>query len=1788
MPGTVVPGADQGVELPNFSYDAPVNSSNIVPVGGDRKRQPTTTIIHDVYVIPGERVDLIPYTDMWNRSNYFEDFYRYYDYKLDKAHDDVYFLFNPKAGAYNEHGIFGGRALGYVFNDRNYGSFGWNENSAEQRGVGGVASFYRPKEKGGLIDEYIAADFSQHYYIDGNLEGLGENETPTTRIDDVKKFLNTEAKTIHEPIINFRHVFHVIDGRTLADEMSKNRDANNNYINKNRRHISARAGVDFTMRLINAMPAEEGVKANFYYRKSDDGTYTRMGKYDIETYKYDNGVQGVKIDGMFGPDEHSAYYTPNIDLETELNPEGENTPQWVAANQKFYRAIGCSADNAKEGTYLIRFYAKDPNGERILLEDNQPLVLREIVVDFLGEDQASFTLENEIPETHKEGYLDSHYQAKSVVDFDKYMALSGTEYVEKDGNGERTKYPSPWMNSSYAFGYKYKQDYSTYMLASHADCVPYSQAATTDAGRYDRLWNNTKGEKQGFFYYANAAGDPGEMAHISIPNLCVGSTVHISAWVNSMGVYMNDDYTNNEPANVIFNLVAVTKSGRQINLNSFSSGYVPNDPEHCGKWMHVYGQITPNLSHINNNSDEDDEIDYFQVVLENNSLNSNGADYAIDDIRIYVAQPESFATQLKPLCNGEESTKLRVDMSFDKLLDTLGKSRADNEETAEEITLYYSIFDKEKLEDLSVGEDGNSKGFTEAIFNGSVLEYEYNDKTAKWGSLPFSTWYASMEEWRSDLDANMASRYSEDGKEFLSFNITPVDENLAPGKEYIVVFTVGLNNDEPSWTDFDVTDACSKQAEFTVRGSSVIKVDGIVKTGAEDLSICENQLPVVQVDILGIEALTGEPIILEECPLIDWFNGSQTEFAEAEFNGKKLDEALLNFRHVYPEALSLDQESKTAGDFSYNEKFKNTISHFIDNGKLLFASYSYVFDAIRFKENEKSVDCYVMAIPANRQEEREVDGKTYIICNDPTEIKITVDRRAPGLLDGFEGFDYPETVSDVPVRMGLKQFEKDLFIPLRNIYVVTEGVNQLIEMSEDKGIYLIRTNDPALRNLEADPGKNPDGTGLRQIGTVGAVSADINSKSNGNAKVRFDNDNPMKEGYFYTLRLNYREKPESGMLPEDVCDGQLAFTVKVVAEYQMWTGSDSQNFNNDNNWRRVSSEELLATTSKDGYTTDDDKNENTFSYSPLDFTKIIIPSGEKYPHLFKPGESSTYHVFDGNREIDVTHPTGLSDNSGAGVATSEIEYDLTAKDVDGILYCRPWYANTCEQIHFLANSEIMNQQHLIYEKAWVDMEMEPSRWYTASSPLQSVVAGDMYLPTDGARQNTELFQEITFQKGINDRFAPAVYQRGWDRGVANVYELPSNSNNEITNVAVSLDWSNVFNDVQEKYNAGLGYSIKTDVTDVKSKPELVSFRLPKADTAFEYWTQDGNDHGTENGGLVTRDKAYRLNDVNCEVKLTNANGSKYFLAGNPFMAHVDMKKFLDVNSSVINPKYWIMNGDSQTCAVMDENSNGFIGSVENASVLPPMQGFFVEAKAGSQEIMLKFTEDMLTTLPGGPVLQSFTRSGDDSQSMMISVLGRGLGSVESKAVVNLSGKSSRSYAKAEDVLMLDDRDENTTRVYTVAGNNAVSINSTPDADGMEIGILADENAMNILRFDNVEAFSGLSLFDAESGTMTPLSEGMEYEVKGTASGRLYLASAALSPADNSNGVSIEVRGSEVVATSSEGGAITLAVHDVSGKLVASANGINGTAMVVNLDKGLYIVVAKTGRGTKSPLKIMIQ
>lgn len=298
-------------------------------------------------------------------------------------------------------------------------------------------------------------------------------------------------------------------------------------------------------------------------------------------------------------------------------------------------------------------------------------------------------------------------------------------------------------------------------------------------------------------------------------------------------------------------------------------------------------------------------------------------------------------------------------------------------------------------------------------------------------------------------------------------------------------------------------------------------------------------------------------------------------------------------------------------------------------------------------------------------------------------------------------------------------------------------------------------------------------------------------------KFSLDHVSKMREGFWYMVEIPYgvcdREDATVGTLHS----GSFKLTLKIVPEYVTWVGSKEKmhNWNNDdlNHWRRSKNAELYMSGKNIGAEANGTHPE---AYTPMRFTKVTIYGKAKdkdgnyaidgnayaaYPHLYKLSKRGT-------------DPTVLLDMAPAnmdatiGTATKNIEYDLLADpefevELNGKLLnplgehsyaCVRFYGNTCDEIYIKPESEILHTEYLTYNKAHVDYEMDPNRWYMLASPLKGVVSGDMYLPTEEsnigkyARQETPAFGEIYYNNIDYTRWTPAVYMRGWNNSSVNV------------------------------------------------------------------------------------------------------------------------------------------------------------------------------------------------------------------------------------------------------------------------------------------------------------------------------------------------------------------------------------------------------------------------------------
>ena len=199
------------------------------------------------------------------------------------------------------------------------------------------------------------------------------------------------------------------------------------------------------------------------------------------------------------------------------------------------------------------------------------------------------------------------------------------------------------------------------------------------------------------------------------------------------------------------------------------------------------------------------------------------------------------------------------------------------------------------------------------------------------------------------------------------------------------------------------------------------------------------------------------------------------------------------------------------------------------------------------------------------------------------------------------------------------------------------------------------------------------------------------------------------------------------------------------------------------------------------------------------------------------------------------------------------------------------------------------------------------------------------------------------------------------------------------------------------------------------------------------------------------------------------------------MAHIDMAEFLSENAGAIEPKYWILTDDAQGAAVFDPSTGDFEGTIADAGKLAPMQGFFVEAKAETDALTLRFTEDMLAVLPG----TTLARSADTEGPAGLMILAETGDDAQSSALVRICADSEPGYEPAEDARLITDNSlAAPARVYTIGGNTALAVNSLPAIARTEIGVEAADTASTTLRFLGVDETLGLMLLTDPFPRMT--------------------------------------------------------------------------------------------------------
>lgn len=1729
----------------------------------EKGRQQTAEWEYYVYVKnAGDNVELVlPFDDYKGSSDPLEPqgYFRWYDFNKDRASANLRantgtLLHNIKSGS------------------EDYGLFAYNLYPALPTSSKIGVTYTAPT--GASSDEWdgedIACDISR--YIDG--------------LDATKTYL------VHEPTLSIRYIFHIRSAKQLADDIMNTAIGNNHQREGYRTYEDGKfltvgmkeASSTLTLRL------DLSDATKYYFHPLADGIYENDGAFSGFTKRVyyvdetDKLVESnfdktklchaTKIE-WWAYDKTKTYCLclgTKTDRFFDLKMNNLNT-SWMSvyksgANKTFTFTYG-------DPVYIVA-YAMDDENHRcpianfdVRFMNNHPMTKEEIVKEGLNNRLIS--------------YLDEHYKmATKPITFDD-DDVEQTVAAPTNPNDNQDRLPSKWDRRAYSFVYRDLIDYdATYYNGFdkighsplHGDYCLYKSAnlsgVSTNSEKYlwwdtntlyDKTYEMTNGSQYGHFLYVDASDESRKIAAADFTaDLCTGQQLIFIAGVANM------TGADTKPQ-IMFKLFGVNRNvnGDIVDkhlIHSFSSGDFKDNVEGLKSmtWYQVYGKITlQKESNVEQYSD-------FRLEIDNYCNNTQGADYAVDDIRMYLAPAKVQVIQEKPICDNAKvgSVKLKIRAIHETLNAITGHKG--------QTKIYFRFVDEK-----GTPVEGNDES------NPYYQTIQEHTSDASKNITYKSNKYGAVDVFDSEETCN---QYTIDG--------TPMIEKDSEGETYIVIsnryyplttgkkYYVSVSTEDPAkgnanWgTPAEVCSLYSNWFEMVSQHPIITDTDGNVIT---DYKIPCGETGSYSVKIKG-QLTTTDP-----------HNGGKITLNNVKF-----------FWYVDNPAVATNKLNETAS---------NEIT--ISKDKLPLGTTHNIY---MLPEGTQNKDGY---IPYT------INGKEYLLCPSAIPVPLRVMKDGPQLNFGFNDVDYPfnDGSYEASLRIGLPQLEKlkaskgYLKVPLHSA-TMRDGtaITSPLTFIDDNGtsadasakVYVASTNDPLWEKKL--------NTQVATLENKELAAIDPKVQSTLNLKFLDDAVENFHEGYYYVLRFVYEKRAASAGTTN--CPGESYLKVKIVPEFITWTptadGSMNANWNNDDNWHRSSSTELYDNEYKDylaygssmsGTPTSAKEIPTLNSYVPMKFTKVTIGNlnGLPFPDLGNVVYRSTNQI-----------ATKLTNGKG-NEATKYIQYDIMTywdeaaadKGLEaGNLKCEKFYGNTCHQIYFKPQGELRDQCYLVYDKAWVEKELVPNKWYTMASPLQYIYAGDMYVPASNGRQETKAFTDIKFDDKAADGTAAysrskyPVYQRAWMKsGVEEISPKGDYSASHYPDGAAPGDvdmnlgyWSHVYNKVDESYAADGtfgGFSIKAGnallpkrPTDGTPLPNAI-LRLPKADTSYQYFDYDGST--TSGGKSVTVGKnnghgkllvAFNNDEKHLAEKtqsLGTDNNSGFYLVANPYTCSISMAKFFEANTGLQNAIWIVEKGDVKAISSTEPDKQNY--------AIQPTQSFFVKKNAGAAIREVRFTSTMCvdrTITPGLLMASDYVKS--------IEATTENSNGQTSKARIALRPEASADYDDQEDVDLLYDQNlKDVPQVYTVAGNEAVAVNAVPELSWIPLGIVsqqAEEVSLTLKGVNKLDA--PVYLYDAASASFTEVHDGEAVKVKAGDHGRYFLTQTRTSTGIDR--METEEQSAPVKVYSPAAGMIVVSalgsekldrvqVFTLDGKMVHSYQLPDKQRMILRVPSGIYIVKAST-------------
>ena len=303
-------------------------------------------------------------------------------------------------------------------------------------------------------------------------------------------------------------------------------------------------------------------------------------------------------------------------------------------------------------------------------------------------------------------------------------------------------------------------------------------------------------------------------------------------------------------------------------------------------------------------------------------------------------------------------------------------------------------------------------------------------------------------------------------------------------------------------------------------------------------------------------------------------------------------------------------------------------------------------------------------------------------------------------------------------------------------------------------------------------------------------------------------------------------------------------------------------------------------------------------------------------------------------------------------------------------------------------------------------------------------------------------------------------------------------------------WTEDFNYLNYKHEPGKGINVRPGEETDKSSYRL---RFPKSYTQYSYCRPDGTPITNQQetiernesmiGKLVTDDYS-----ITCQ---TDKNGC--VAIGNPYLSMLSVQSFFSENQN--NVVSLTLDGKEYT------GTN--LASMEGARMyIKPAEAFIIKTNSVSQEITVKFSAK--DTYDASSSTSSRTTAGKKALYLQA----QSGGETTYASVWQYAGAGNGVNSKEDVAVMIDKKNMAAARVFTIAGNAALSIQSMNNLEKIPVGLIVNGKANVKLKLHTQNAgWMGWKLVDTESGKSYSLANG-EVEINlgytGSTLTRLYL------------------------------------------------------------------------------------